>query len=900
MRYSFLVFSIFGFAGIVNSQSTVFWQARPLTSEGSEGRHIVPERAKSYQLDTAAMRSFLSQADRGTVLDLASASSTLELPLPNGEFITCVFLETPLMHAELGERYPYIRTYSGLDVRDSRVRVKFDQTPAGFHAMITGLPEGDAFIDPVSLGNSIQHQVYWKSDLHPAQEGSTLTCTYDEVNDVPHEMARSVQWMDQAESSRAGDCQFRTYRLALACTGEYANFFGATGNNKAAAIAAMSTTLNRVNGIYERDAALTMVLVANNDQLIFTNPASDGYTNNDGGTMLGQNQTKCDALIGSSNYDIGHVFSTGGGGVAYINSPCTGFKAGGVTGRSAPVGDPFDIDYVAHEMGHQYGGNHTQNNSCNRAGQAAVEVGSGITIMGYAGVCAPDVANNSIAMFGGYSLQEMHANITQGNSSGCPQTVALINAPPTVSAGPARTIPRNTPFVLTAMASDPNTGNVLSYSWEQMDSQPSTQPPVASSNKGPNFRPWLPSSNPQRWFPKLSTVLSGTTPSPDWEVLADVSRTYKFRITVRDNAPGGGCNAQDDVTITVNGTSGPFVVTQPNTAVTWTSGSTRTITWDVAGTASAPVSCSMVDVLLSIDGGNSWPYMLASAAPNSGSASIILPAVATASARVMVRANGNIFYDVSDQNFTITAPEQVLVAGKVWLEGAFNGALMNDDLRSLGLIPTTEPYTALGFGQAGSGGGETCGTAVLATTGANAIVDWVRLELRSAATPGLVVATRQALLQRDGDIVDVNGSSPVAFNVPVGNYHVAVRHRNHLGCMTAASISLNGSSTAVNFTSPSTAMFGTEARQITGDQRLLWMGNARVDSKLSYTGAGNDRDPIILRIGGDPTEVTQGYFTEDCTMDGKVKYTGAHNDRDPILLNVGGVMPTQIRQEQIP
>ncbi|MCB0079240.1 MAG: hypothetical protein KDD73_17725, partial [Anaerolineales bacterium] len=192
----------------------------------------------------------------------------------------------------------------------------------------------------------------------------------------------------------------RTYRLALACTGEYANYHGSnTGNNdKSFALAAMATTMNRVNGIYERDATLTMVIVPNNDLLVYLDGATDPYTNGSGSTMLGENQSTCNAVIGSANYDIGHVFSTGGGGIASLNSPCTSNKARGVTGQSNPIGDPFDIDYVAHEMGHQYGGNHTQNNNCNRAASAAVEVGSGITIMGYAGICAPDVASNSIAM----------------------------------------------------------------------------------------------------------------------------------------------------------------------------------------------------------------------------------------------------------------------------------------------------------------------------------------------------------------------------------------------------------------------------------------------------------------------------------------------------------------------
>lgn len=1188
-----------------HAQSTAFWQSIPLNAQPREGRHIVPVRALGYQLDTASMRAHLSQVEQGTVRDLAGASALVELPLPNGEFLGFHFLETPLMHPDLGGQYPFIRTYTGVAVDDPRVRVKFDLTPAGFHAMISGLPSGDAFVDPVLLGNAEHYQAYWKRDLQAPAEGSGMTCTYDEVNNVAHEVAETAQLIEQLGDARAGDCQLRTYRLALACTGEYANFFGATGANKAPAIAAMVTTMNRVNGIYERDATLTMVLVAGNDQLVFTNPATDGYTNNDGGDMLDENQTKCDAIIGSANYDIGHVFSTGGGGVAYLNSPCTSYKAGGVTGSGAPVGDPFDIDYVAHEMGHQFGANHSQNNNCNRAGQAAVEVGSGISIMGYAGICAPNVGSNSIAMLGGYSMQEIHANITAGNSSSCPQTVPLVNAPPTVSAGADYTIPRGTPFVLTAIGADPNGGDALTYSWEQMDPQSSTQPPSANSTNGPNFRPWLPSTDPQRWFPMLSTVLSGNSPSPNWEVLSNVSRTFNFRVTVRDNASGAGCNAQDNMVVTVAGSTGPFVVTQPNTAVTWTAGSSRTVTWNVAGTTGSPVNCALVDVLLSIDGGLTWPYTLASGIANNGTASIALPHVATASARIMVRGNGNIFYDVSNQDFTIEmttpdfslevvadpvtacapangvwtvevgsilgfsdpvllqtsglpaglsaafsvnpvapgnsttltlsgtgnvalgshpftlqgtagpvshnlgltlevggtpaqvslaapangatvdagspltwtpqagaqtyaveiasdptmnslvesaasiagnsftpvvatvpgtayywrvrgmspcgngawsvvrsfitsacmpvtvriildrygtettwavkdAADMVMASGgpysngpsngtypqpdvdiclppgcytlevndtygdgicclygngaisvrdisgnvlatvssfgsqgtaafcieevavtlnaKVLLEGPYvagTGA-MRDDLRLLGLLPTVEPYTALGFDQVGDGGGEACSPAVLAVTGAEAIVDWIRVELRSPAAPATVVATRQALLKRNGTIVDVDGTSPVSFEVPAGSYQVAVRHRNHLGCMTASPITLSGTAASVDFSSAATAVYGTEARKVAGGARLLWMGNTNTDGELAYTGSANDRDPIILRIGGIPTGAMQGYFTEDVNMDGSVLYTGNENDRDPLLLNIGGVMPTQVRSEQLP
>lgn len=438
------------------------------------------------------------------------------------------------------------------------------------------------------------------------------------MNDIDAEQKRTREWIAQFGAERVGDCQLRRYDLALAATGEYSNFHGSntTNNNKSFALAAMVTSLNRVNGMYERDATLTMVLVANNDLLIYLSGATDPYTNNDGGTMLGQNISTCNSVIGSGNYDIGHVFSTGGGGVAYLNSPCTGNKAGGVSGSGAPVGDPFDIDYVAHEMGHQYGGNHSQNNNCNRASSAAVEVGSGITIMGYAGICAPDVASNSIAMFGGYSMQEIAANITTGASSGCPVTTPISNTAPTALAGVDRTIPRSTPFILTGSATDPNGSNVLSYSWEQMDNAVATQPPQATNTGGPAWVPLLPQSTPVRYMPNLPAVIANTT--PQWEVLSSVARTYNFRLTVRDNVPNGGCNGQDNMVVTVSGTTGPFVVTAPNTAVSWTALTSQTVTWNVAGTNGAPVNCANVDILLSTDGGLTYPTVLATATPNDG------------------------------------------------------------------------------------------------------------------------------------------------------------------------------------------------------------------------------------------------------------------------------------------
>jgi hypothetical protein len=806
-----------------------------------------------------------------------------------------------------------------------------------------------------------------------------------------------------------------------------------------------------VNAMFERDATLTMVLVPNTDLLIFLNPSTDPYTNSNGSTMLGENQTTCNTIIGSANYDIGHVFSTGGGGVASLNSPCTSSKARGVTGQPNPVGDPFDIDYVAHEMGHQYGANHTQNNNCNRASHAAYEPGSASTIMGYAGICSPNVQNNSDALFHGFSIQEMMANITVGNSSTCPQTVIPANAPPFVDAGPDRIIPRSTPFILTATAGDPNPGNALTYTWEQMDNQVSTQPPLSTNTGGPNFRALLPSTSPSRYMPALPAVINNTTPV--WEVLSSVSRTFNFRVTVRDNFAGAGCNAQDNMVVTVSGTTGPFLVTQPNTNVSWQTGTTQTVTWDVAGTSGTPVNCANVDILLSVDGGFNWPYVLATATPNDGSQAVVLPVIpATSMARIMVRANGNIFYDISNQNFAITttspgvvvndnvcnaamleigtngpytnvgatvqtgepspplgscntqfswcsgggapshtvwfkfvappsgrislnfgttanwdsrlalwsAPDcgalltngatllaandditnaspyhaaitpicvipgltyfvqvdgyanttnsafqlvlveepscMVQVSARVFLDAPYNAAtgLMADNLRSLGMIPLSHPYGSAPWSHIGM---ESRAVEVTNVTGANAIVDWILLELRSASSPSTIVARRAALLQRDGDIVDTDGVSPVRFSIDAGNYRLVVRHRNHMAVITANSFALSSTPTAIDLTLATIPLtHGAAARKsITGvhPTLALWGGNANGDDKLAYYGTNSDRQTILSAVGSALPfdELINVYDAADVNMDGVVRYYGTNADRQFVLLNVGSSDP---------
>lgn len=1375
MRRAFLLpITLFAVVAMAQSSGNDIWEdVDALPAVAKSQRQIVPAKFRPLRVDLGALQSTLQAAPVASVSQVRSSNALISLPYPDGSFKQFRLVEASIMAEELQARYPEIRTYAAEGVDDPGASARLDLTPAGFHGMIISVEHGTIFIDPYAKGVTDHCISYFKRHFQKELPAGFNKCSYEQVNDLQRVNKESFHQIQQ-KALRAGDCQLRTYRLALACTGEYATFHG---GNTSSVMAAMVTTMNRVNGIYERDATLTMQLVANNDDLIYLNSGSDPYDNNNGGNMLGQNISTCNSVIGSSNYDIGHVFSTGGGGVAYLGVPCTSSKAGGVTGQAAPVGDPFDVDYVAHEMGHQYGANHTQNNSCNRNNSTAVEPGSASSIMGYAGICNPNVQSNSDALFHAISLSEIHNYIVNGSGDNCPTHTPLANGSPSATAPSNKTIPAGTPFVLEGSATDPNAGDQLTYTWEQMDNEVSTQPPSSSSNDGPNFRSILPSTSPDRYMPNLPDLVAGN--SPTWEVLSDVTRHFDFRFVVRDNAPGGGCNDEDDMRVNVDGGSGPFVVTDPNSPQTWTALTTETVSWNVAGTGGSPVNASNVDIFLSIDGGFTYPITLATGVPNNGSANVTVPNNATTQARVMVRGSGNIFFDISNTNFTIDAPSvpdyvlaapspqeevcagtdatfdvnvtsvagftgpvtlstsglpgalgtsfsvnpviptgssvltisntsgvspgvynfqvnsnasvgnqsvnleltilpgnpsatslvspangaldvnsgtplvwnttggateyniriatdaalnnivesvngilttsytptvatqpnttyywrvrgvsncgngawspvwsfttsscipvdiimvtdrwgdettweiqddqgtvmasggpyaqeqqngsypqgtvnaclpagcydlvvndsygdgynsgygqgsilvsdeygfalvfnddfnddqlvesfcvpapcnaslplstdfesgfgywaqdggddfdwtinsggtqsnntgpsgdhtsgtgqyiyieasspnypsneailrsgcvelgssgaasisfwyhmyggnvgelhldvysngawvddvwslsgdqgdqwleanvdlstygervelrfraysgpssqngwgsdialddilisnsaNILLDAKVFLEGPFdpNSDEMTDGLRAGGYLPTGEPFTGLGFTHVGDGGDESVDPGVFNTAGANAIVEWLLVELRSSADNTQVLHTRSALLQADGDVVELDGTSPLAFLADPGNYYVAFRHRNHLGFMTQNTITLSEVASALNTTDGSVATFGTEAQTSIDGSLCMWTGNALLDTQLKYTGSNNDRDAILDQIGGtSPTAVDFGYEQEDVTLDGVVKYTGSNNDRDPILVNIGGVVPTATRTEQLP
>jgi len=626
------------------------WTEMPESGIPATGeRRIQPSKFRAARLDVAALRGVLASAPtRFAEATESSALPILSVPMPDGGMARFQIEETPVMHPDLQAKYPGIRTYTGRGIDDPTAVLKCDLTPWGFHAMIRSALNNTVFIDPAVHGNTEYYVVYHKKDYLPKKSNAHWSCEVESP-----EGAQEIKLLTPAQFAEyQGDTRLRRYRLALACTGEYASFHGGT---VPLVLAAMNTTMSRVNGVYERDFAVTMQIVANNDLLVFLNPSTDPYSNGNGSAMLNQNQTTCNNVIGAANYDIGHVFSTGGGGIAGLSVVCGNGKARGVTGQGSPVGDPFDIDYVAHEIGHQFGGNHTYGNcGSNVNNPAAVEPGSGTTIMAYAGICGgQNVAPNSGDYFHGYNILEMGAFIYTGSGNNCPVKINTTNNNPTVDAGPNRNIPKSTPFALTAIGADVN-GDTLTYTWEQMDWGNAPSPPSANATVGPLFRSFKGTTSPTRYFPRLQDLVNNINPT--WERLPGVARDMNFRVVVRDNHWFAGCTAEDDVKVTVAGNSGPFLVTVPNTNVLWYVGSTETVTWDVANTTDAPVSCSNVRITLSTDGGFTYPIELAANVPNNGSANIIVPNNVSNTCRIRVESVGNIFFDISNANFRIQLP----------------------------------------------------------------------------------------------------------------------------------------------------------------------------------------------------------------------------------------------------
>jgi hypothetical protein len=639
---------------------------------------------KTFRLNKDTLKEILTSAPQEYNTVGQTSDIILTLPMPDGSFEKFAIKESPIMEEGLAAKFPEIKTYLGQGIDNPTATTRFDFMPSGFHAMILS-DQGTIYINPYSAKDTDNYISFNKANL--GKNPNPFFCEVG-AKEVPLDLKlEEYKIYNNTPNVVTNGTTLRQYRLALAATGEYTAAVG--GGTVAGALAAQVVVMNRVNGVYERELSVRMNIIANNNLIIYTNAATDPYTNSDGFILLGENQANVDNVIGSGNYDIGHVFSTGGGGVAQLRSPCNATrKAQGVTGLPNPVGDPFAIDFVAHEIGHQFGGNHSFNGSSGncpaRNMSTAFEPSSGSTIQAYAGICAPqNLQRNSNDYFHVVSLEEMVAFITNAGTGGsCSANTATGNTVPTVSVvgGTTFNIPQNTPFALTASGNDGN-GDALTYNWEEYDlgnADALDQPPNPAV-AAPIFRSYLGTTSPSRTFPSLQYILNNNNLPPTTyncggptcltgEVLPTITRTMTFQVTARDNRAGGGGVNSTTATVNVNAGSGPFKVTAQDTfAPNWQAGTMETVTWNVANTTAAPVSAANVMILLSTDGGQTFPTTLAANAPNNGTAQITVPSLPTTMARIKVQPVNNIFFDISNVNFTITAPTaaSATVSGKV-------------------------------------------------------------------------------------------------------------------------------------------------------------------------------------------------------------------------------------------
>lgn len=628
-----------------------YWSKNNIVpKENLTSRDAKPKEFSVYKLNIERLKNDLAKVPQRSSAD---QSHLITFPDADGKFRSYSVQEASVMEPALQAKYPELRSYIGVDKNNPQNMVRFSVTPEhGISAMYFDGWEV-SYLDSYTKDNS-NYIIYKRKDLP--------------VNDRLFDC--KVEGTTEVESDGIGmkaplvsDGQFRTYRLALAATGEYSTFHGGTVPS---VMAAMVVAMTRVDGVYEKSFSVTMVLVANNDQLIYLDPNTDPYTNNNGSAMLGQNQTTVDNVIGVANYDVGHVFSTGGGGVAYLGCICRSNKAGGVTGLTSPINDGFYIDYVAHEMGHQFGGNHTfRANTGSCAGNAnnatAFEPGGGSTIMAYAGICTAsnNVQTRSDAYFHSATINEVYTVLRR--STDCSVKTPNNNQVPTADAGSDYTIPKGTAFVLTGVGTDPD-DDPITYLWEQLDREASAQPPVSTATGGPVYRSLTPTESPSRYFPVMSSILANNL-TPKWEVTPSVARNLNFSLLVNDNRATGNQAARDLMLVKVDN-AGPFKVTSQTANIEYDATVPMTVTWDVAGTDAAPVNTQNVQVLLTRNGGVSFE-VLAASVPNNGSADVALPNENIGSARIMVKAVDNIYFAVNSSYFKVKKGELATVDSKL-------------------------------------------------------------------------------------------------------------------------------------------------------------------------------------------------------------------------------------------
>lgn len=624
MKYSPLALLV---AGLMNATGLAAseWNTVAARATAADGYEV---RASQYRIATVPADYFAG---------LLAGESRLTLPLPDGKEVTFNLQAYDLLPSDLAARYPGILAFKGYDESNPVETGRFDLGPQGFHAMFSHQGRM-VFVDPLRNGEG--YAIYYQQDAHSRLE--------EEADKVIGSQAKAL-----ARQVLVDGNQRKRYVIAISAAGEYTQYHGGTVE---AGLGAIATLLNRVNEVYQRDVAAEFQLASGNDTIIFTDTATDPFNNDDGDidanvTVQQNAQTQAGTKLGA--FDIGHVVNTGGGGLAGLGVLCTAEKSAGMTGSPNPVGDAFFIDYVAHEIGHQFGADHTFNGttgSCgggNREASQAWEPGSGSSIMAYAGICGEEnLQANSLPYFHSKSIEQMRAHMATVASCGSSQS--LTNNAPQVAAGNDYVIPANTPFVLKGAGADLDQ-DPLSYTWEQIDlgTESFSVASMVDDGSRPLFRFVAPTALPERTLPSLPSLLSNTLAKG--EAWPATNRELNFRLTARD---GKGGVASDDMKIQVVNTGSAFRLTSP-LVTPLGAGASQTIGWDVAGTNAAPINCSKVDLSLTRDEGVSWT-LLASGQPNSGSASVTIPAGNDGTARLKVACSDNLFFAISPLKLSVT------------------------------------------------------------------------------------------------------------------------------------------------------------------------------------------------------------------------------------------------------
>lgn len=667
-----------------------YLQPVPASDSRLTERSWYPTSYAAWHIDLPAVASIIDHAPMEFTAEARQNNpAIIALPQPDGSVEAYAVYKVMACEQAVYDKYPEIRTFAGYALQHPGHTIRGSITVRGLRVRMVGTDRSVAWMEPFTDGQTEYYISYQSRDIPESLRPKGLTKGIIDNAGLPQVSPLTPGTPVVAQRAANDPIELKTYRFAPSCTGEFGQDHGGT---PASAFAAVVEYSNWLSSIFEQDISLRLQMVAGCDQMAFSNPATDPFPNIDPLALLETNPLVVNGFIGINNYDIGHVYSRYPGGsilgvAGAIGNACVlAAKAQGcTTGFQGVYGDDF-TNTLGQEVGHQLGGGHTWNRCGQiggRNGQSAFEPGSGSTIMSYAGSCGSDnVQTSSDLYFHAGSIEEIQNYFTLYYGSTCGSFTLTDNHRPEVTLSYTNDffIPILTPFELNGSATDAD-GDVLTYCWEQMNTGPETplNTPVGTS---PIFRTYPPSAQSNRYFPKLSNILSNTFSLT--EQLPTYSRDLDFRLTARDSRPTAGGSGWADVAFRATEQAGPFLVQTANTVGSaWTIGSYVNVQWDVANTYNAPVNCKHVNIRLSTDGGLTWPHTLAAGVANDGQHTVQVPNLPANNARLRIDAADNIFFDISDASFTIAAPTQPTVSvgmsenfGDVCLPGVFSSQIL--------------------------------------------------------------------------------------------------------------------------------------------------------------------------------------------------------------------------------